>query len=430
MKDIFKSIVVKILTIEATILLKRHKPKIIAITGSVGKTSTKDAIYSAIKNNVYARKSQKSFNSELGVPLTVLGLPNVWNNPFLWTKNIIDGLFTCLFSKSYPEVLVLETGIDRKGDMVNLTKWLKPDIVVLTRLPEVPVHVEYFSTPQDVVEEKMKMVFALKPEGVLIYNNDDAIIKKQLPDVFQDKVGFGRYLDTDFTAREDRVFYADDQPMGVEFSLNHMDVRHKVSIAGTVGTQHVYSCIAAIAVADALSVPITAAVKSIQTLQVPPGRMRIIPGLKSTLIIDESYNSSPIACEQALQALNEIKYANRKIAVLGDMLELGKYSTDEHKRIGSVVAETSDVLFTVGVRARHIAEGALSSGLSDKNVFQYDDVAKAGRELQTFLTQGDVVLIKGSQGIRTEKIVEEIMREPDKAEELLVRQDPDWKSIA
>jgi UDP-N-acetylmuramoyl-tripeptide--D-alanyl-D-alanine ligase len=428
MKNLFRSIVVKILTFEASILLKRHKPKIVAITGSVGKTSTKDAIYAAIKNNVYARKSDKSFNSEIGIPLTILGLPNGWNNPFIWLKNIIDGFFIAFFSTGYPEVLVLEAGIDRKGDMHKLKRWLAPDIVVLTRLPKVPVHVEYFKSPEAVVEEKMVLVSAMKPDGVLVYNNDDSIIQAQLPNVLQDKVGFGRYLETDFTAREDRVVYADDRPAGVEFKIEHMGADHKVLIKNTVGTQHVFSCIAAVAVADALSVPIKAATEALSELVTPPGRMRILPGIKASMIIDDTYNSSPIAAEQALQALKEVSYAKRKIAVLGDMLELGKYSTDEHIRIGELVAGSADILLTVGVRSKGIAQGAMAKGMSEKHIFQYEEVGRAGRELQSLIQNGDVILIKASQGIRSEKIVEEVMAYPEHAAELLVRQDIEWKN--
>lgn len=430
MKKFFKSIVVKVLVAESLLLLRRQKPKIIAITGSVGKTSTKDAIYAAIKNNVYARKSEKSFNSEIGVPLTILGLPNAWSNPFLWFRNIVDGFFTALFARTYPEVLVLETGIDRAGDMARLTQWLQPDIVVLTRLPSVPVHVEYFSSPEEVVAEKMKLVTAMSPDGLLIYNHDDPIIEAQLTEVLQRQVGFGRYTETDFTAREDRVVYADDLPTGVAFSLRHNNESYKVQVADTVGTQHVYSCVAALAVADALSVPLEAATVSLQTLRTPNGRMRILRGIKATTIVDDSYNSSPIAAEQALQALSELAYVKRRVVVLGDMLELGKYSSEEHKRIGVLVAKTADVLLTVGVRARQIAEGALAAGMSEKVIYQYDDVGRAGRELQNLLETGDAVLVKASQGIRAERIVEEIMAEPEQTEQLLVRQDAMWRSIA
>jgi len=197
-----------------------------------------------------------------------------------------------------------------------------------------------------------------------------------------------------------------------------------------VGTQLAYACGAAVAVADELSVPIDAAVASLKELHTASGRMRLIKGVKSTLIIDDTYNASPVAVEQALNTLREIKHTTRKITVLGDMLELGKFSTEEHRRIGALIPEVAGVLLTVGVRARAIAEGALAAGMSEKNIFQYDDAQKAGRELQSILQPGDIVLVKASQGIRAERIVEEIMSEPLQAEELLVRQEKDWRDIA
>jgi UDP-N-acetylmuramoyl-tripeptide--D-alanyl-D-alanine ligase len=273
----------------------------------------------------------------------------------------------------------------------------------------------------------MVLVSALKPNGVLIYNHDDDIIKEQLPSVLQRSVGYGRYLETNYTARGDRVVYQDDLPTGVEFSIRHQAEEHSITKTGTVGTQHVFSCLGAVAVADELGVSLETACKSLSSLKTPPGRMRIIPGIKATTIIDDSYNSSPIAAEQALQALNELSYAKRKVAVLGDMLELGKFSTDEHLRIGEIVAKTADVLLTVGVRSRNIAKGALAHGMSEENIYQYEDVGRAGRELQNLLQPNDVILVKASQGLRLEKMIEEIMLHPEEAEQLLVRQDAEWK---
>ena len=125
-KEIFKKTIVKILELEAKAIIKKYQPQIIAVTGSVGKTSTKDAIYSVMAKNFYARKSEKSFNSDIGVPLTVLGCDNAWNNPVKWLSNIWKGLSYIIFKKSYPEWLVLEVGADRPGDIKKITKWLKP----------------------------------------------------------------------------------------------------------------------------------------------------------------------------------------------------------------------------------------------------------------------------------------------------------------
>lgn len=427
MKSLFKKIVVQILTLEARLLLHRQRPTIIAVTGSVGKTSTKDAIYTILKNHHSTRKSEKSFNSEIGIPLTVLGLPNAWSSPFLWFKNIIDGFIGAVFSKDYPNYLILEVGIDRPGDMDRLVSWLKPNLVVLTRLPDIPVHVEYFSGPEAVIKEKMRLVEALNPGGLVVYNHDDEMIKKELVNVRHQAVGYSRYLDSQFTASKDKIYYHDDVPAGISFILDNLDEEVEVKVAGTIGMQAVYTYAGAVAVATQCGVPIVEAVSALGTHTPPPGRMRIVSGIKGSTIIDDSYNSSPTACEQALLTLKETKYTKRKIAVLGDMLELGRFSAQEHERIGELVPQCTDILVTVGVRARKIAESALGRGLSDKTIFQYDDSLRAGRELQNIIKSGDLILIKGSQGVRAERVVEEIMQEPEEAKKLLVRQGVAWQ---
>ena len=430
MKHFFRTVVVRVLTIEAAILLRRTRPIVIAITGSVGKTSTKDAIYAALKQHFRARKSEKSFNSDIGVPLTVLGLPNGWNNPLIWLRNIVDGFFAAFFARSYPEVLILETGIDRPGDMQRLTQWLQPNIVVLTRLPDVPVHVEYFASPEAVVHEKLKLVSALRPDGILVYNHDDPIIERERHAFHQRQIGFARYLETDVTARGDETVYQDDRPVGVSCTYRVQEQAYEVTIADTIGTQHIYSVGAALAVATALELPIPQVVQSLKSLRTPNGRMRLIPGIKGTLLIDDTYNSSPIAVEYALQALGELRYLKRKIVVLGDMLELGKYANEAHKQVGALVPGVADQLVTVGVRARGIAAGALAAGMDEAAILQYDDSRRAGRELQQFIQPGDVILVKASQSIRAERIIEELMAEPERADELLVRTDPVWRRIA
>ncbi len=431
MKAFFKKIVVSILTLEARILLRRKNPTIIAVTGSVGKTSTKDAIYAAIKDSVNARKSQKSFNSEIGVPLTILGLQNGWNNPFIWLWNIIDGAMIALFSREYPAVLVLETGVDMPGDMKQLTNWLTPDIVVLTRLPDVPVHVEAFSSPQAVIDEKMILVNSLKPEGVLIYNLDDPVIVDQLEDVRQMTVSFARYSPANVVVGKDKIAYEDKIPAGISFNVKSESVGDSfdVSLEGVLGVQSLYSIAAAVAVAQQVKVDVVTAVKGITELVTPPGRMRVFPGIKDTILIDDSYNSSPIALEHALDTMAQVRHTGRRIAVLGDMLELGKFSADAHENLGEKVARTCDNLITVGVRARGFATGALRAGMDESNILQYEESDRAGRELQSLLHPGDLVLIKGSQGIRTEKIVKEVMANPQDAERVLVRQDAEWQDI-
>lgn len=427
MKQIFKSIIVSVLTWEARLLLRRAKPRIIAITGNVGKTSTKDAIFSVLKDHIPTRKSQKSYNSELSVPLTVLGLENAWSNPFLWVKNLVEGLIVALFTREYPEVLVLEMGVDRPGDMAALTSWITPDVVVITRLPDVPVHVEYFSTPEEVVAEKLVLLHALKSDGVYVYNNDDEKARQAAEEIRQQSIGFSRYSLSHFTASADKIIYDGGVPQGLEFVLTHHDTAATMRVNGTLGVQHSYNFAAATAVGSLFDIPLEDAMARLREHTPPPGRMRIIPGLKDTLIIDDTYNASPTATERALLTLKELKGAKRKIAILGDMLELGRYSVEEHEKVGALVPECADVLITLGVRSRKIAEGALEHGMSEKVIYQYDNVMRAKREIRERIAEGDVILVKGSQSIRAELLVKEIMRDQSDAEKLLVRQDATWQ---
>lgn len=427
MKQLFKTIVVSIITLEAKLLLKRTKPTIIAVTGSVGKTSIKDAVYEVVKGRVLTRKSEKSFNSEIGVPLSVLGLQNGWNNPFMWFKNIVDGLLLVIHPGKYPQLLILEMGVDRPGDMDKLTAWIQPDIVVLTRLPDIPVHVEYFSSPEAVCEEKKKLVRALRTDGVLVYNQDDEKVEQVAKETLQRSIGYSRYSVSPYTASADTTTYENGVAVGTEFTITHLSESVTMSVRGSLGVQHAYNYAAAAAVASVFDITLPQVAEALHTHVPPPGRMRLIPGIKETLLIDDTYNASPVASERALQTLRELRGVKRRIAVLGDMLELGQYSIREHERIGAIAAESADILVTIGVRARAYAKGAQDRGMSEKKILQYEEPVRAGKELQNFIQSGDVLLVKGSQSIRAERVVEELMAEPQKAAELLVRQGEAWR---
>lgn len=426
MRTVFKSIVTYVITAEAKLLLKRAQPKIIAITGNVGKTSTKDAVYTALRKTHHVRKSQKSYNSDIGVPLSILGLDNAWNNPWHWLRNIVDGFVHIWQTRSYPDILVLETGVDRPGDMKQLAAWLKPDIVVLTRFPDVPVHIEFFDSAEAVVHEKMQLVYAMKPDGVVLYNHDDERICNAIADIPQSVIGFGRYSDTDVRASRDRVQYQSGRPVGLSFSVQTKTAEAECQVLGTFGAHMVYTYAAAIAVAENCGVPVSDAIAALQEHEPAPGRMRILSGVQDSIIIDDTYNASPAAMQQAVVTLNELK-AERKIAVLGDMLELGKHTLPEHEVVGELVTDV-DMLITIGVRARTIAQTALRHGLSEKKIFQYDNATRAAEELLPKVRPGDVILVKASQGVRAEKVVERLLADPASMSKYLVRQSSAWKN--
>jgi len=397
-------------------VLKKYKPRIVAITGSVGKTSTKDAIFSVLSQFHYVRKSQKSFNSEIGVPLTILGCPTGWNSPILWLKNIVEGFALIVLPNHYPKWLVLEIGADRPGDIETVTSWVKPDITVVSRLSKVPVHVEFFPSPEDVYREKSFLVSALKKDGVLILNSDDEDVLSFRSLVDNTTMLYGMGNGAELLATNYAVQYTEKDgrkvPSGIRFDAVYQNQTQKVTLLGGLGIQQVYPALAALSVGLALHIPFEKLVPALMHHQPSPGRMRILPGIKNTVIIDDSYNSSPVALHEAIRTLKMIETTGRKIAVLGDMLELGLYSTEEHKKAGIEASSVADLLFTVGIRSRMIADGAQDGGMDESLIFQYEDSRTAGKDLEIMIREGDIVLIKGSQGIRMEKVVEEIFADP------------------
>jgi UDP-N-acetylmuramoyl-tripeptide--D-alanyl-D-alanine ligase len=197
-------------------------------------------------------------------------------------------------------------------------------------------------------------------------------------------------------------------------------------IDGVFGRNHVYASLAALALAHALKLNMLDATSTLKNYDVPPGRMRLLIGINETLIIDDTYNSSPFACESALLTLGEVKSTGRKIAILGDMLELGKYTNEAHKNVGKIAKENCDALVVVGPRAEKIKEGAIEAGMNTGKIFEFSDSIEAGNFIKTFVQKGDIVLIKGSQGMRMERTVEAILLNQENKEKLLVRQDAEW----
>ena len=431
MREYLKKIVVLVLTWQAKRILSKYKPKIVAVTGSVGKTSTKDAIYKVLENKFNARKSEKSYNSELGVPLTIIGAESGWGSMKKWGEIIWRGFKIILKREKYPEILILEVGADRPGDIRKIRELIKPDVAVLTALAETPVHVEFFSGPEQVFEEKSELIKGLGPETKVILNFDEPEIMKM-----RDKTGgeiktYGRSEGADFLARDYNIFYLKNGrqslPEGIEFKAKFGSEEFEVKIRGAFGAHQMYPALAAIAVGAAFDIKLEDAVESLSVYSPPPGRLKLIKGIKDTLILDDTYNSSPKALQAALAVLDEIS-AKRKIAVLGDMLELGKHTITAHRDLGVIAAGIANILCTVGVRAKFFMEGALKEGFKKRTIYTFESSEKAGEEIQKIIEPGDLILVKGSQGIRMEKIVEMLMAEPEKKNELLCRQDSEWQN--
>lgn len=431
MKESIKSIIVSVLQWEAGKVLKKYQPKIIAITGSVGKTSTKDAIFSVLVDSFYVRKSEKSFNSQIGVPLTILGCQNGWNNPLVWIMNLVKGFILIVAKSRYPEWLVLEVGADSPGGIKKMSEWLKPDILVITRFGKTPVHIEFFASVDELIEEDAALIDSMKRKGILILNSDDEDIRGFKNKSSNKTITYGTEGGSDIFASNYRVLYGIDKkgkfPTGIQFKVEYGGDSAPVVLMGVLGAHHIYPSLAAAAVGISQGLNAAQISKSLRSHASPLGRMKIIKGIKNSIVIDDSYNSSPVALEEALKTLQMIEGAKRKIAVLGDMLELGEHSVSAHKEAGSVASRSCHILAVVGPRSRGIAEGALQNGMREKDVLQFETSEEAGAYLENLIEEKDIVLVKGSQSMRMEKVVEEIMANPEEKEKLLVRQETEWK---
>jgi UDP-N-acetylmuramoyl-tripeptide--D-alanyl-D-alanine ligase len=431
MKSIFKKIVVSILTLEARVALVRHKPRIVAVTGNVGKTSTKDAVYAVMATGLAqgaVRKSEKSMNSEIGLPLAILGLENAWSSVSGWISNIWSGFKVALFAGNFPAWLVLEVGADHPGDIETISKWLHPDIVVLTRMSDIPVHVEYFASAADVLREKMFLAQAMKVGGTLVVNADDPHFMDAVKDMSVTKVLYGKTKGADIEMVEaDAVYDMEALPLPVgqygTMRIGKADI--KITLTGVLGDHLMYPVAAACAVANILDIQ-TAVAPAFAGFESPRGRMRILKGLNNSAIIDDTYNSSPLACAEALKTVAKLSLKGKKIAVLGDMKELGANSEAAHRDIGKLAAETLHTLVVVGNMAKSIAAAAIEAGMTADKVLSFDSSEVAGTAVAEIVRAGDVVLVKGSQSMRMEKAVKILLAEPEKAGELLVRQEEEW----
>jgi len=411
-------------------VLRKYKPRVIAVTGSVGKTSAKDAIHAVISTCYQARKNEKSFNSEIGVPLTILGCPNGWSSPKVWFYNVLRGARLIIKKHSYPEYLILEVGADHPGDIAYITRWMKPDLVVLTRMSEIPVHVEYFESPKAVLAEKMKLVEALPRTGTVIVNADDELFMKEISKIDKKKITYGFYREATVCIDEVSISYNDSShclPRGEKITLSTNNTQSHIEIPGIIGGHLAYPFAAAVAVASVLGIENIDWDKALKEYQAPRGRMRLVPGLLGSMVIDDSYNSSPIAVYEALKTLEEVTTKGRKITVLGDMKELGEYSKAEHEKVGEQASHIAHTLVAVGDASRDIHDSAIRAGLSEDRAKWFADSVSAGAYLRDFVRVGDIILIKGSQSMRMERVTESLLEKDLKPEDYLVRQEEEWQ---
>jgi UDP-N-acetylmuramoyl-tripeptide--D-alanyl-D-alanine ligase len=420
MKNLLKFAITSILALVARVVVRRYKPRVIMVSGSVGKTSAKDAVAAVLTARFLVRKSEKSFNSEFGVPFTILGVKNPWRNLFAWASVIKSAIALLILPNHYPNMLVLEVGADKPGDISKILRIAKPDAVVITRLPEIPVHVEAYTSPEDVREEEFSPAYALSAVSPLIIPADDSYALESAMRTSTRTISYGTTESANVRISDVGFYEIAGRVSGMKAKVKTDDEEGSFVVKGSVGTTQILPVAAAIGAASAFNISLSEALTALGSYEPPPGRGRLLAGKNGSIIIDDSYNSSPAAVEEALVTLKKFPDAKRRISVLGDMLELGRYSVTEHERIGALARDSANLVAAVGIRSR-----AFAVAHGNAEVMLFDNARTAALALPTLVREGDVVLVKGSQSIRTERIVEALLANPSDSS-LLVRQEREW----
>lgn len=412
----------KMLRLMAKLVLLRHKPKIVAITGSVGKTSTKTAVFAVLSQKFDVRENQKNYNNEIGIPLTIIGAETGGKNIFKWLWVFFKWLCVLVW-KNYPEILILELGIDRPGDMKYFVSFLNPTVSIITNVSL--SHIEFFRTVENIAKEKGVLVEATLPNGFAVLNSDDENVLKMQQRTLAQIFTYG--LDKNAKLSADNVVYnyQDNQPAGISFKINFEGNNIPVRLKHILAKHYVHAALGAISAGLIFKLNLIDIAKSLEDLHSPAGRMNLFEGTNGSSIIDDTYNASPMSTVAALDVLGEINSA-RKIAVLGDMLELGNMTKNGHVEVARKVADIkADLFVAVGDRMKLAMDELIALGFPSSKILKFDDPETAAEKIKNMLKLGDFVLVKGSQGMRMEKIVKMLLKNTED-ENLLCRQSVAW----
>jgi len=416
----------KILHFMAVAVLKRHKPKIVAITGSVGKTSTKTAVFQVLSAKFAVRENQKNYNNEIGIPLTILGCESGGNNLLAWFGVVLKWLWVLLWPQ-YPEILVLELGVDRPGDMAYFMSFVVPTVAIVTNVSA--SHLEFFASVEKIAKEKSVLVKALPENSFAILNLDDELVAKMSNLTNAQVLTFG--LNQDATVNVSNLIYnyQGEKPDGLSFKLNYAGKNIPIRLKHILAGHSVYAALAAVTTGIVFKMNLVEIAQALEELKAPTGRMNLVAGMGGSYILDDTYNASPVSAKAALETLAQLQ-AKRKIAVLGDMLELGKESEAGHLEVLKKALQNEvDLVLLMGDRMKLAMEEFAKEGLPTAKIMHFENHQAVISTLQNMLKAGDFVLVKGSQGMRMEKIVAGILAQPKESEKLLCRQAKKWLQI-
>ncbi len=437
-------------------LIGKEKVKIIGITGSAGKTSTMLAVVAGLKNQFKVKYSKKA-NSESGIPLNILGLQMKDFSIQDWFRAAGLSIVKLFTNWANYDIYVVEMGVDQPEppkNMAYLLRILRPDIGIFTSVT--PVHAMQFEEALEnitsevsedfptssyrgrvtlevildsIADEKAKLISALPESGYAVLNFDDPLIKERKKLTLASVIGVGENDDSKIKLTDYQV------------DLNGTEFRYKVNGSNlslsldsyTLPLAYGINLGLAIGVVQALGGDMDEAKEGIEeNFSLPPGRSSLIKGISDTYIIDSSYNASPAAMETMLDLLDKLgeKTKRRKVAVLGDMRELGSQSQAEHEKLAVKASEVADQIITVGQEMKKYFQPKISTIVPDPELYlkSFETAGEAAEYLKENLEGGELILVKGSQNtIFLEIVVEELMTDPAKADKLLCRRGEYWE---
>lgn len=427
MRKKFHSILNSIFISLARATLKKFKPVVIAVTGSVGKTSTKDAIFAVVSARKRARCNIGNFNTEYSVPLTIVAAIQpeqllVMQNEsrsaaatFAKIRLVINilgaSILRLLFGWKglYPEVLVLEYAADKPGDIAALTAIAKPTLGIVTAVGEVPVHVAFYQSPEAVAREKGTLVESIAASGLVILNGDEnrVVVMQQRTRATALTFGFAEGCDVRILDFENKVENREGvlKPIGITFKLGYDGAFVPVRINGTLGKAQAYAAAAAACVGLAFNMNLVDIAEQLIQFKPPAQRLQFLKGSNESIVIDDSYNASPMSMKMAIETVQTIK-AKRKVAILGDMLELGDFAKEAHAEIGVLVGKVFDVVIGVGPESAIYAPLAMKARVAKKNSIAVASVDEILPRLGEIIKAGDLVLVKGSHAMHLSRVVD------------------------
>ncbi len=412
----------KILRWLARRILQKHKPMVIGVTGSVGKSTAKEMIFVVLENDFQVRKSEKNYNNEIGIPLAIIGASGKKKNIRQWLKVLIKGVALILLPNQYPEILILELAADKAGDIKYFCDFIPVDIGVLTNVGI--SHLEKFKTKENIFKEK---IYLLQQAKELAIYNADNIKDNKIKKIIKSQIkSYGFQIGADLQIVDNWYYYTPDELLrGMEFKLKYKNKIISGRLNNIIGRPYLYGVMPALIIADYFKLNLKKVLQNLENFPAMPGHISLMTGIKNTIIIDDTYNSAPASVEEALKVIKSIK-ARRRIVVLGDMLELGKEEQKAHQKIGEQVGELREVVFVaVGERMKLAVEGfkvklqkkEIKRVKINSKVRWFATSEQAGNFLEQNVMEKDVILVKGSRGMKMEKIVIKLTRkktEPSK----------------